>query len=47
MSMGKANTKQTSPRVASEAARVLNDPKATREERSVAGSALAQAKPKK
>ena len=45
--MGKTNTKQTSPRVASEAARVLNDRNATAQERSVAGSALAQAKPTK
>lgn len=45
--MKSSNTKQTSPHVASEAARVLNDPRATSQERSVAGSALAQAKPKK
>lgn len=43
--MAKSNTKQTSPRVASEAARVLRNPRAPKQDRSVAGSALAQAKP--
>lgn len=41
------NKKQTSPRVASEAAKVLLDPKSTAAEKSAAGSALAQAAGKK
>jgi hypothetical protein len=36
----------TSPRVASDAGRVLGDPKSTRRERELAGSDLAQARPK-
>ncbi|MBS2965998.1 hypothetical protein KGA66_23335 [Actinocrinis puniceicyclus] len=39
------NSKQTSPKVASDAAHVLNDPKATPDEKSAAASALAQARP--
>ncbi|MFC2018561.1 hypothetical protein ACFLU4_01220 [Chloroflexota bacterium] len=40
---------QTSPRVASKAGRILSDPKSTKREKSVAASALTQArnKPKK
>ena len=41
--MGKGNaSKVTSARVASEASRVMRNPRATREERSAAASALAQ-----
>lgn len=40
------NPRQTSPKVASDAAHVLNDPKATPPEKSAAASALAQARPK-
>ena len=39
------NPKQTSPKVASDAAHVLNDPKASPPEKSAAASALAQARP--
>lgn len=40
------NPKQTSPKVASDAAHVLVDPKATKPEKAAAASALAQARPK-
>jgi hypothetical protein len=43
----KANTKQTSPRVASAASKVLRDGRYGKTAKSIAGSALAQAKPKK
>lgn len=36
----------TSPKVASKASRILRDPKASKDEKSVAGSALTQAKNK-
>jgi hypothetical protein len=39
-----ANNKQTSPKVASKAAKILNNPKSTKSEKSVAASALAQTK---
>ena len=42
----KRNPKETSAKVASQAARVMNDPKATKAEKSAAASALAQTKPK-
>ena len=38
-----ARNEKTSKRVASEASRELKDPKSTKEEKSVAGSALAHA----
>ena len=41
------NNRQTTPRVASTAGRVLNDPDSTPEELSLAGSALAQARANK
>ena len=44
--MAKSNPKQTSPAVASKAAKVLNDPKATPAEKSAAASALSQTRPK-
>ncbi len=37
---------QTSPKVASRAGKVLSDPKSTKREKSVAGSALTQARNK-
>lgn len=37
----------TSKAVASKAAKILSDPKSTRAEKSVAGSALTQVKPKR
>lgn len=37
------NKKQTSPSVASKASKILKDPKSTKAEKAVAGSALAQA----
>jgi hypothetical protein len=40
--MTKKNTKQTSPKVATKASEILRDPKATKKEKSVAGSDLAQ-----
>ena len=43
----KANTKQTSQKVASKAAKILNDNRYSPKSKSVAGSALAQTKPKK
>lgn len=42
-----ANSKQTSPKVASMAAKILNDNRYSSKSKSVAGSALAQTKPKK
>lgn len=47
--MGKRKHEFTSPRVASKAGRILQDPNSTPEEKSAAGSALTQArnKPKK
>jgi hypothetical protein len=45
--MAKTNPKQTSPRVAKEASKILRDPKSTKIEKSVAGSDLAQARPHK
>ena len=47
MTKAKANTKQTSPRVASKAAKILKDNRYSPKSKSVAGSALAQTKPKK
>jgi hypothetical protein len=41
------NPKQTSPRVAKEASKILKDPKASKAAKSVAGSDLAQTRPKK
>jgi hypothetical protein len=41
-----SSTRVTSARVASEAARVMRDPKATATERSAAASALSQRAPK-
>lgn len=40
--MGK-NSKQTSPKVASQASKILQDPKSTKAEKSVAASDLSQA----
>jgi hypothetical protein len=40
--MGK-NAKQTSPKVASQASKILRDPKSTKTEKSVAASDLSQA----
>ena len=40
--MGK-NPKQTSPKVASEASKILRDPESTKREKSVAASDLSQA----
>lgn len=42
-----AKNEQTSPRVASKAGKVLSDPKSTKRERSVAATALTQARDKK
>lgn len=39
-----ANKKQTSPSVASKASKILNNSKSTKAEKSVAASALSQAK---
>lgn len=41
--VGKKRNEQTSKSVASKAAKILNDPKATKEQKSVAASALTQA----
>jgi hypothetical protein len=41
------NTKQTSPKVASEASKILQNPKSTKTEKSVAASDLSQAGGKK
>ena len=38
----KSNTKQTSPRVATQASKILSNPKSTPQEKSVAASDLAQ-----
>lgn len=38
---------RTSPKVASKASKILSDPKSTKREKSVAGSALTQARDKK
>lgn len=45
--MAKANSKQTSPRVASIASKVLRDGRTSKASKAAAASALAQAKPKK
>ena len=45
--MATKNSKQTSKKVATDASKILRDPKSTKIEKEVAGSALAQAKPKK
>lgn len=42
-----ANNEKTSKKVASQAAKILNDPKSTKAEKSVAASALTQAPDKK
>ncbi|WP_180270637.1 hypothetical protein [Sporanaerobium hydrogeniformans] len=41
------NTKQTSSKVASTASKILQDSRTSKASKSVAGSALSQAKPKK
>jgi hypothetical protein len=41
------NTKQTSPKVASQASKILRNPKSTKAEKSVAASDLSQAAGKK
>lgn len=46
MPVPKPNPKQTSPKVARDAARILGDPKSTPAQRRVAGSDLAQARPR-
>lgn len=45
--MGKRNTKQTSRLVATKASALLRDGRTSARTKSVAGSALAQAKPRK
>lgn len=45
--MAKTNTKQTSPKVAKDASKILRDPKSTPAEKRVAGSDLAQTRKKK
>ncbi len=45
--MAKSNSKQTSPKVATKASKILRDPKSTKAMKSVAGSDLAQTKTKK
>ena len=45
--MAKNRDEKTSSRVASEASKILRDSKATKQEKSVAGSALTQARNKK
>ena len=47
MTKAKANLKQTSRPVATVAAKILNDNRYSQKSKSVAGSALAQTKPKK
>lgn len=42
-----AKNEQTSAKVASKAAKILSDPKSTKTQKSVAGSALTQARNKK
>lgn len=44
--MGKNNPKQTSAKVASTASKILNDGRYSLKSKSVAGSALSQARPK-
>lgn len=44
--MAKSNHKQTSAKVASTASKILNDGRYSPKSKSVAGSALSQAKPK-
>ncbi len=44
--MAKANTKQTSPKVATIAGRDLQNPKTPKQDRAPIASALGQAKPK-
>jgi hypothetical protein len=41
-----AKNEKTSPKVASQAGKILSDPKSTKAEKKVAGSALTQAKDK-
>ncbi len=43
----KKNTRQTSAKVASQASKVLRNPKSTKAEKAAAASALAQTKPGK
>lgn len=45
--MASKKPEQTSPRVASKAGRTLADPKATKAQKSIAGSALTQARDRK
>jgi hypothetical protein len=45
--MAKKNSKQTSPRVAKKASSLLKSKKTTSKTKSVAGSALSQARPRK
>ncbi len=45
--MAKAKNESTSKSVASKASKILSDPKSSKEAKSVAGSALTQAKNKK
>lgn len=45
--MPKHNSKQTSPKVASIASKVLRDGRTSKASKSAAGSALSQARPKK
>lgn len=45
--MAKQNTKQTSSTVATKASKILTDNRYSRNSKSVAGSALSQAKPRK
>lgn len=47
MATKKSNNETTSPKVASTASKVLRDPKSTPEQKTVAASALTQAKNKK
>lgn len=47
MSKRKGNREETSPRAASNAARVLADPKASKAAKSAAGSALTQVRDRK
>jgi hypothetical protein len=42
-----AKCKTTSEKVASKAAKVLNDPKSSKTDKAIAGSALSQKKPEK
>lgn len=42
-----AKNEKTSPKVASQASKILKDPKSTKAQKSVAGSALTQAQDKK